>query len=1406
MDNRIGISIELFGAERAEKYMKELDGYLKSLNGKKLKIAVDNTVEKMKEDLRKINNFKIDLKIRKNNDLAKYQKEILRLTREKHKIQVDISDALAEIRRLDKEATGATKRALQNEQWDKYNEAKLRAQQKQDEINAMRDEKAKASFGFDEEMRKATEGASRLKMLLEEVKNMDITPRLNVKDLYTKIRNFGYRMGSAMQSIGNGLARITAPIDTLMRGTAYAAIFKGMNTVTEGLSGSFERYDIMHTYPRIMESMGESSKEAQKAVNALYQSVLGLPTGLDTIVEAQKQYYLATNDMTKATKLAIAANNAFVAGGADDVQILQGQRQLRDLMSAGKLRISEWESLAKAMPGAFKAIQDDLHVTRADIMSGKVSADEFVNSLIKVGTQGGVVAQAAEKMKHTFTAVGANIRNALRNAGMETIETLDKTLKAYDGGDVIDHLLKIKPAITDIKDSVTGWIEAHPEKIIAFFERIKKLDVKGFLKGLAEGFGFIGNMALKIGEAITAIGGEKTGKMLVYMNLVAKVLRGFGGIVRGGSAPAAGLSTSVIWLVSKLGNFFKTTTVASKLANIGAISKIKTFFDRFKGVEKSATTATAVNSMNETLTTTAAETATMATSFKTIGANILSSVAPAITAATYIGTVWLGVKAIGDIGKTNVNWKKTAENLVGASIAMAEMSAFMKGLSAIGILGSNPVSLLSSVVASLEAVLSTGVFTVVAKLLEQINKAKIGNIGDLQYKLGEIMLSISEMSAFMIALGAVTVPTGLLQVLGDLSAIFTAGAWLAVTKALDTISKLKVPSEGKISDIASTFNAIRGKLLNKGVWEGIKDAWKATDLKDTAEDLADATKNITSLLGNVNKAGKQIEKLGAKKINADAIKSAIANVKDTSGVFSQIFDAIQGFWGNNTQETGGKRAFGATGSGIPDISKIEEYANTVDSVNGAMQKISQLPKTLASVKKAFTSLKKQYGDNHGGLDTEIITSEVKSLADIVESITGATALGKLQAATERMKNVNLDTINSQLHKIPSVLKTLANLKNKFSGQDWLKAKDQSKTVGSGFMTGGFGGSGNMTTKNTYGKDVTNLLSYVDSLVDVLTQISNKLNTVPDISANASALNTGINNIGKAITSMNSIKGKLGKDKEGKGYKEVASTISGYISKLNNALVNAPTLLVYSAMFSTSVRNIKSALNAVTSGKGGSATAFVSALNKIPGAIAKVSSAMKGKGEQWKNALVSGFKGTADKIKEKIANIKDYISNIDLYSYGYSAGNSYAKGFNRGLSNMRTPTSNPIFDAIRSFFASTGGYITSSGIQYRGLGGQIFKKRGTDTVPAMLTPGEYVINKKATSALGVNFLQKLNHLNIKGALNDMYMRGGQLAFATPTVNIDKSTHVVNNNQQVHLTNNNASQGYQESRASRYMRKL
>lgn len=62
------------------------------------------------------------------------------------------------------------------------------------------------------------------------------------------------------------------------------------------------------------------------------------------------------------------------------------------------------------------------------------------------------------------------------------------------------------------------------------------------------------------------------------------------------------------------------------------------------------------------------------------------------------------------------------------------------------------------------------------------------------------------------------------------------------------------------------------------------------------------------------------------------------------------------------------------------------------------------------------------------------------------------------------------------------------------------------------------------------------------------------------------------------------------------------------------------------------------------------------------------------------------------------------------------------------------------------------------VEYMAVGGSIFKPKGSDTVPAMLTPGEFVVNKSAASANGP-LLHAMNNGYSKGGSVKYYSEGG-----------------------------------------------
>jgi len=61
--------------------------------------------------------------------------------------------------------------------------------------------------------------------------------------------------------------------------------------------------------------------------------------------------------------------------------------------------------------------------------------------------------------------------------------------------------------------------------------------------------------------------------------------------------------------------------------------------------------------------------------------------------------------------------------------------------------------------------------------------------------------------------------------------------------------------------------------------------------------------------------------------------------------------------------------------------------------------------------------------------------------------------------------------------------------------------------------------------------------------------------------------------------------------------------------------------------------------------------------------------------------------------------------------------------------------------LRTSYAALGGLVTPDGVRYFAGGGWV--PRGTDTVRAMLTPGEFVLNRKAVASIGLGALSEMN---------------------------------------------------------------
>lgn len=440
------------------------------------------------------------------------------------------------------------------------------------------------------EMSQTNAEAQRLRTALNSVKPLNKV----FKTISTNVAH----LGSAMQSAGNAINRLMAPLRMMTTGALLGAGFKAMNTISEGLSSGFARYDIMNKYPKMMAQFETANYSAEKSINDLNDAVLGLPTGLDEIVDLAQRFTMTTGDMKKGTDLAIAANNAFLASMSTDTQKYQGMMQLQDVLGGKNMNAKEWQSLANSMMPAIRMMGEDMGKSGkelqqwvSDVQQGKIANEEFLEALKKTGTGMGKAAKMAELSKGTWEGFTANVRNAFARMSEGVLKSLDEVVKIATGGkfDQLNKFLasKVGPGIDSVAESVRNWIKAHPQDIINFFNDLKSIDWKGLGKGIVEGLGAFVKMAQKAAKFVSGRNLEGVGKALVGLNVLGHGLLVAGGLLKGSRHIIAGIGTMLTGLGRAL-SVAGVTGLSSKLLDFVG------FFKNFGKVGAAAETAAGV--------------------------------------------------------------------------------------------------------------------------------------------------------------------------------------------------------------------------------------------------------------------------------------------------------------------------------------------------------------------------------------------------------------------------------------------------------------------------------------------------------------------------------------------------------------------------------------------------------------------------------------------------------------------------------------------------------------------------------------------------------------------------------------------------------------------------------------------
>ena len=1100
-------------------------------------------------------------------------------------------------------------------------------------------------------------------------------------------------MGRGIQALGNAFGgKVVGTVKTMA--TAFATM--GLYGAAQG---TVQRYDTMRMFPKQMKLLGFSANESAKAVDKLEQSVIGLPTGLDEIVESARQYITLTDDIKKGSDIAIAANNALLAGGGDAQQRTWGQRQIRDLLAAGKLRSQEWESLIKALGPGLKDIgkamgYKDFGKFRSELKANKIAAQDFINALVEVGTGQGVLAQRAELFKDTLSAAGKNIKNALQKMGAEGIDALDKVLSEKTGKGVVDTIVQISDGIKqNLIPALTGWISENGDSIVAFFDRLKNYDWAGLIS--------------KVGKGLAK-----------YYDILTKFFT---------KIPTTIIAGLAVW-AGPIGRM--VTAAGSTIIGVGKIAATAIrIFGKGKAIEDAAEGATHF----------AKFTGSLKTAFQGLGlaAGITGEIAliggviyeyakiiQAISKMEFGSNFYENIRVIGEMGA----WTTGIAGGLTALFSAITQSGF--GLVAAGgeLLTGGFLALIQQIGNIIKAYAKTinyiagmnvpneGKIKSIGKTIVALNKNLLDKVQKVPNRKVRYLSRLTEMTDYVSDIASSLKKVKSVGEIGDLSGMISS-----IGKSIDAVLDLDYDKNDKkrSKQISYTLD-----FMSESTSSIANIASNLVSMKGNVSQLmkrGDATELNNIMTGFKNIASKTIDALKGMRFGSAEVKTANANLKvvsDAVGSIGKIASTLVGAQGNikklinfdRTVSIGGEiqRVMYSLATALSSFKwKTKEYES-------AKQNMDRFDKATASISKVFTSLvtvkenmnKVGLSDREDGMigKITIILNRVKSVMDIVDS---------LDINTDGEAKEKISALANMVKDLPAMVTSLSEAKTAIDGLG--VGTDGTWDLGTKLKT-------IMDDLNTaFGakEGQANLLGEGGSLSGAAGNISAIASALETIGANGKAAGKGLGDTQKGLKDL----GKAASDKK-KAIDDVAKSLGDLKSSVSGIAGKATLAAAGVSILGTSAKNNATSIQTAAT----AASSLATAIGSIP----------TNKTINVQTNTGGGLSGALGKIKS-------------------------------------------------AFGLAHGGVVRGPG--------------GIDNVPRWLSSGEFVMTRRAHSAFGTAFMNRINAMDVDGALRALSIRAGagMRNGGVVTNNYNRDSH-----SNFTFNINRASQGFTQRRASKWAR--
>ena len=1407
---------------------------LYSLNNKKLAIDIelkqnandiqdvlnDKTLSEGKRDdlLKGLYSVREKLKYELNEigiEIDKLQQKINNFNKEKIKVEADISalkDAEKLANEFDNTIADLDKEEIDiNAKTDKLENANKQLGDmisKEGEVNNTIAYVKSQIIGFEDSMNK-------LNRLQQAAKALKSASKITF-DVGNKMSNLGSSMLNIAKNFQNN------PIGDigrfLVQGVGYSSLYRlvsgAQNAMGEAFSNGVKRYDTIkvakRTLSTVVGDVDDSTTKIQKMIDNLDESILGLPTTLDDALSHVTRFTSINHDLDRSQKLFSAINDSILTFGGDSEGVNNAVTQYSQIMGS-KMDARTLRSMEDAgMTPALTAIAKKFNMSFAEFREAftgsnpTISLQQFEDALIELDEKGGGGLNSLATMVKSSVATISNgldlIPKRFSKVEEKWLGALDEVSTELTGATIYGNIYKLSQKVEGLGDIGANFIRSHKKEIgegIDFIKTkfsellsvLKTFSFKDFVGGFKQGlddfkgaidffkplvsglYNFAKDKITEMGDGSFSKG---LGRFVSDYIQIGIGLKYAGKLMKLGSG---GIS-----LLGDLLNVY--SKFKGKSFNIPFLGKLGSKFSSIKDVFKSSDEITTAVGTPKTFDV---------EGFK----NKLSSLAIIAGGA---GTIILYCKAIKEIEK---NVPNDITTLPMRLTNLFSVMGLMMGANTLNAAVSKVLEMNNALTGLAMMIGQGGALWLFAKAMQELDKTMPDGFDTFNDKLLGLFECIGSMTLITGIQGGAGVLTGgittLAQVLGMVTTTGLAGTLIACAKAMQEVDK-NVPSntkglKKKIQGIMDVIDMFEGGGTYSSWWSQVikssESLWKNME-----------TWNITRILKKLVTIGESISKVQGMSIDSSSFNDQFKDIQEVIKNINEFkFPTVSTSSATNIADANSiVNNYTTMASSLSELSSINANSINVDNCVSNLKNVASVIQEMKKI--VFPDVTKNIKSNLNATNAQEFLDTLKILEQIVPEF------GNLQAVMT----------SNPLPKAEDIKKTIESI---------------SQAIGYISVAGvGTGKDKNMLSYNLRqlpdAELFTNALNAITTLGNIILQFGT-LNVYSD-GFDFESLRANIKQIGDVINDLATNKG-LTKNTKNIGSVDTTVTKLKTICDNLNSIVGLNLDFVKVGEVTTGIQTF---LNNVKGLKVGEATtdvvtevnSIVTSFHNMATTLSNMKSEFNTSGTDMANGIIEGFKSIdiEGSFGTKIDNAKASLKKKSFKSVGKKFGKDVVSGFSEGISNMSSSISNQITmmygystrftdlgqylgSAFKNAFNNQSGNINTGGTTtptvnrgneskgnnmkfakggpvYLKRGGQpiVMKPSGTDTVPAMLTPGEYVMKRSAVKNAGQSFMDKVNNMDLKGAFKELSTRYGSHVGNV----VNKSVTINNNDNRV--TNN------------------